>query len=170
MPDLNNMEDAVRFKQPEGRQNVLFRGKIKSLCLTTSPCYFPRPPEYGDDLEQCLTITAKGHVTSVFTDDDDRVFIWGKEQDPGLYNVYREAEERAIEEISSQEIINAAYVAIKENGSMFRNELQRDVAQRFDCRVFTKKVEGIISYAVEKALNENILKIASNGKVAISRK
>ena len=62
MPGLNNMEDAVRFKQPEARQNVLFRGKIKSLCLTTSPCYFPRPPEYGDDLEQCLTITAKGHV------------------------------------------------------------------------------------------------------------
>ncbi len=114
--------------------------------------------------------SALHQATSVFTEDDGRVFIWGKEQDPGLYNIYREAGDRAIEELSSQEIINAAYVAIKENGSMFRNELQRDVAQRFDCKVFTKKVEGIVSYAVDKALNENILKIASNGKVAISRK
>lgn len=41
---------------------VLFKGKIKSLCLTTSPCLFWKPPEYGDDLEQYLTINAAGHV------------------------------------------------------------------------------------------------------------
>ena len=49
---------------------------------------------------------------------------------------------------------------------MFRNELQRDVAQRFGCKVYTKKVEGIISYAIDKAFEDDIFKLLSNGKVA----
>lgn len=44
------------------KKNTLFKGKIKTMCLMTSPCYFPRPPEYGDELEQYLTITAKGKI------------------------------------------------------------------------------------------------------------
>ena len=114
--------------------------------------------------------TALQQATSNITDDEGRQFVWGKEQDPDLYNIYREAGERTLEEISSQELINAAYVAIKENGGMFRNELQRNVAQRFGCKTFTKKAEGLVSYAVDKALNEDILKIANNGKIVISRK
>ena len=43
-------------------KTVLFKGKIKTMCLMTSPCLFWKPPEYGDDLEQCLTITANGNV------------------------------------------------------------------------------------------------------------
>ena len=114
--------------------------------------------------------TALLQATTNITEDEGRQFVWGKEQDPNLYNIYREAGERTLEEISSQEIINAAYVAIKENGGMFRNELQRNVAQRFGCKTFTKKAEGLVSYAIDKALNEDILKIANNGKIAISRK
>ena len=59
---LKDLEDRVTFKLSETGKNVLFRGKIKSLCLSTSPCLFWKPPEYGDDLEQCLTITANGNV------------------------------------------------------------------------------------------------------------
>ena len=43
-------------------KTALFKGKIKSMRLTTEPCYFPRIAEPGDDLEQKLTITAKGRV------------------------------------------------------------------------------------------------------------
>ena len=159
MPNLVSVITRILAKEAPITRNAL-RTKVISLWGFSKS---------GAKVEATFE-SALQQATSVFTDDDGRVFIWGKEQDPSLYNIYREAGERAIEEISSQEIINAAYVAIKENGSMFRNELQRDVAQRFDCKVFTKKVEGIVSYAVDKALNENILKIASNGKVAISRK
>ncbi len=110
--------------------------------------------------------TALHQATTNITDDEGRQFVWGKEQDPELYNIYREAYERTLEEICSQEIINAAYVSIKENGNMFRNELQRDVAQRFGCKVFTKKVEGIISYAIDKAFADDIFKLLNNGKIA----
>lgn len=41
---------------------VLFRGTIKSLRLKTTPCYFCLPPEPIAELEQRLTITAKGRV------------------------------------------------------------------------------------------------------------
>lgn len=60
--NLEKLEDEVQLKLLEARQNALFRGKIKTLCLTTTPCLFGKPPEYGDDLEQCLTITANGNV------------------------------------------------------------------------------------------------------------
>ena len=53
---------AVRPKLSENTPNALFRGKIKSLCLTTSPSSFPDIPEFGDDMEQCLTITASPDI------------------------------------------------------------------------------------------------------------
>lgn len=40
----------------------LFRGKIKSLCLTTSPGSFMNRPETGDELGQTLTISSAGNV------------------------------------------------------------------------------------------------------------
>lgn len=40
----------------------LFRGKLKSLTLTTTPCFFFREPFMKDDVEQKLTIPANGRI------------------------------------------------------------------------------------------------------------
>ncbi len=40
----------------------LFRGKLKSLTLTTSPCFFFREPFMKDDIEQKLTIPVNGRI------------------------------------------------------------------------------------------------------------
>ena len=40
----------------------MFRGTIKTLRLTTDPCYFFSDPDCLVELEQQLTITAKGRV------------------------------------------------------------------------------------------------------------
>ena len=45
--------------RPEGTK--LFKGKIKTLCLTTTLHYY-RPPKSGDDLEQTVMITSNGYV------------------------------------------------------------------------------------------------------------
>ena len=50
---------VVEYEPPK---SILFRGKIKSLSLMTEPCYFVKPPEFGYELEQKLTITKKGYV------------------------------------------------------------------------------------------------------------
>ena len=42
------------------RQTTLFRGKIKTLCLTSTLHY--RWPKSGDDLEQILKINSRGYV------------------------------------------------------------------------------------------------------------
>ena len=109
-------------------------------------------------------------VTTNITVDQDRSFVWPQEQDPELYNIYREAGERSLGDIAVQEVINAAYVSLKEKGSMEMQDLQRDVAKRFNCSKFTKVVEGYVSYAVDKALAEDVFKTLSNGKISISRK
>lgn len=44
------------------RMPVLFKGKVKSLSLTTDPGYFPDVPASGDDWEQKLTISSAGNV------------------------------------------------------------------------------------------------------------
>ena len=44
------------------RMPELFKGKVKSLSLTTDPGYFPDVPASGDDWEQKLTISSVGNV------------------------------------------------------------------------------------------------------------
>ena len=155
MPSLITVITKILTKEAPIARNAL-RAKVISLWGFSKS---------GAKVEATFE-SALQQATSNFTEDEGRQFVWGKEQDPDMYNIYREADERTLEEICSQEIINAAYVAIKENGSMFRNELQRDVAQRFGCKVFTKKVESIISYAIDKAFADDIFKLLNNGKIA----
>ena len=49
-------------KNGNTNKKEVFRGTIKSLRLTTDPCYFFSEPDRLVELEQCLTITAKGRV------------------------------------------------------------------------------------------------------------
>lgn len=55
MAQEQNVTDNPRIRE-------LFRGKIKSLSLTTDPGYFPNVPFSGDDWEQKLTISSAGNV------------------------------------------------------------------------------------------------------------
>lgn len=105
-------------------------------------------------------------TTTNYTLDNEQKFIWKADQDPNSYTIYRNAGSRTLKEIPSQEIINAAYIAIKDNGSMDKQELLREVANRFGCTKFTKIAESHISLAIEKALLDNTLKTLSNGKIA----
>ena len=59
------------------------------------------------------------------------IFVWGKDVSPSSYNIYRASHARSMAEIASEEIINAIFVSLRENGSSEREELQRDVAKRF---------------------------------------
>lgn len=102
--------------------------------------------------------------------DRDKDFVWNVQQEPELYNIYREIGERNLQQVCTEELINGLYVAIRENGSMQREELAREGARRFGCSKFTKVVEETFAYALDKALNEDILRVLNNGKIAISRR
>ncbi len=60
--DLKDLEARVNYKLSEMTPKKLFRGEIKSLSLITEPSYFMMPEEPEYELEQRLTITAKGLV------------------------------------------------------------------------------------------------------------
>ena len=49
-------------KNGNTNKKEMFRGTIKTLRLTTDPCYFSSDPDRLVELEQRLTITAKGRV------------------------------------------------------------------------------------------------------------
>ena len=102
--------------------------------------------------------------------DRDKDFVWNVQQEPELYNIYREIGERNLQQVCTEELINGLYVAIRENGSMQREELAREGARRFGCSKFTKVVEETFAYALDKALSEDILRVLNNGKIAISRR
>ena len=102
--------------------------------------------------------------------DRDKDFVWNVQQEPELYNIYRKIGERNLQQVCTEELINGLYVAIRENGSMQREELAREGARRFGCSKFTKVVEETFAYALDKALKEDILRVLNNGKIAISRR
>ena len=102
--------------------------------------------------------------------DRDKDFVWNVQQEPELYNIYRKMGERSLQQVCTEELINGLYVAVRENGSMQKEELAREGARRFGCGKFTKVVEETFDYALEKALSEDILRVLNNGKIAISRR
>lgn len=102
--------------------------------------------------------------------DRDKDFVWNVQQEPELYNIYRKMGERSLQQVCTEELINGLYVAVRENGSMQKEELAREGARRFGCGKFTKVVEETFDYALEKALSEDLLRVLNNGKIAISRR
>lgn len=102
--------------------------------------------------------------------DRDKDFVWNVQQEPEFYNIYRKMGERSLQQVCTEELINGLYVAVRENGSMQKEELAREGARRFGCGKFTKVVEETFDYALEKALSEDLLRVLNNGKIAISRR
>lgn len=106
------------------------------------------------------------------TSDDERAFIWKKEQDPDTYSVYRVddggAGKRSMDEIASEEIGTAVREVLCEQISLSETDLIRETAKKFGYIRMGGVIESSVGYAVRKGIAAGKLVKAENGNIALS--
>ena len=79
------------------------------------------------------------------------IFCWPNEQDPNDYNKVRVTNERPAEELSPQEIRNAACYVLKHNGPMNKNDLIKEMSRLFGYKRLGAKLEGVLAEGLKNA-------------------
>lgn len=130
------------------------------------------------------TITRGGSkVESIFLDvlntiptnstfDDDRAFIWRKDQLPEQYEFYRadgaDNNKRSIDDIASQEILNAVNEVLCEQISLSESDLIKETAKKFGYSRTGGVIESTVKYAVQKGISSGKLTRSDKGIITLS--
>lgn len=108
-------------------------------------------------------------IEKTATMDEDREFFWKKGQIPGEYVCYRVDEEkenrRSMDDIPSEEILNAVLEVLREQISMTQPDLVRETAKKFGFSRLGNVIENTIGYALQKGLKEGCLEMPGSGKI-----
>ncbi len=131
---------------------------------------------------RCWSITRGGsRVESIFLDavstvnmtettDEDRVFIWKKGQDPDAYKGYRtdtsDGVKRSMDDIASEEILNAVAEVLDEQISLSETDLIRETAKKFGFSRMGGVIESTVGYSIRKGISSGRLVKAENGNIA----
>ena len=110
-------------------------------------------------------------IPKKITADEDRVFIWTKEQDPETYSIYRvedeDSEQRDIDEIVSEEIRNAVKEVLCQQISLSESDLIKETAKKFGYSRIGGVIEKTIGFAIEKDIQAGRLKKSDKGSISL---
>lgn len=108
------------------------------------------------------------------TYDDERVFIWKKDQNPDTYTLYRvddaEAGKRSMDEIASEEIRNAVTEVLCEQISLSETDLIKETAKKFRLFQNGRRYESSVGYAIRRGISTGRLVKSENGNIALTDK
>lgn len=106
------------------------------------------------------------------TADEDRVFIWKKEQNPEEYPIYRldsaDGEKRSVDEIASEEIANALKEVLCEQICLSESDLIRETAKKFGYSRIGGVIEKTIAYAISKETEAGRLVKTDKGGISLA--
>lgn len=106
------------------------------------------------------------------TYDDERVFIWKKDQNPDTYTLYRvddaEAGKRSMDEIASEEIRNAVTEVLCEQISLSETDLIKETAKKFGYSRMGGVIESSVGYAIRRGISTGRLVKSENGNIALT--
>lgn len=105
------------------------------------------------------------------TRDENMEFLWRKDQIPSEYAIYRVGEEedgrRSMDDIPSEEILNALTEVLKEQASMAEPDLIRETAKKFGFSRMGNVIENAVGYALKKGIEGGVLKVLDNGNISL---
>lgn len=126
----------------------------------------------GARVESIFTDALKG-IGKKTTRDESMEFLWRQDQIPSEYAVYRVGEEedgrRSMDDIPSEEILNALKEVLKEQVSMAAPDLIRETAKKFGFSRMGNVIENAVGYALKKGIGGGALKVLDNGNISLSR-
>lgn len=114
--------------------------------------------------------SAVASVGKNITSDEGRVFFWREDQAPEDYSIYRvedsEGNKRGMDDIPSQEILNAAIEVLKEQISLSETDLIRETAKKFGFTRLGNVIESSIKYTIDVGLCKEAVIRLDNGNIA----
>lgn len=122
----------------------------------------------GSKTEEYLsTILAKIEHTE--TADGENIFCWSPVQEPTEYKIYRtagsEGLKRNIDDISSYEILNAATEVLNQQGSIGKDDLIKETANRLGFARIGSLITATVNNAVELGLKNGTFNQNDLGKI-----
>lgn len=103
------------------------------------------------------------------TSDNGVLFVWQPEQKPEEYDIYRVSEQpenkRSIDDISSNEILNASKDVLCEQGCMNKTDLIKETSKKFGFNRTGNLIDITIGYAVDSAITKGELSAMPDGKI-----
>ena len=108
-------------------------------------------------------------VEKIETVDGENVFYWSVVQNPNEYTGYRvedaDGNKRSMDDIASQEIINAIKEVLDEQISLSKEDLIRETAKKFGYTRLGSVIETAVTYAINSAMTKGIVVVDEAGKV-----
>ncbi len=125
----------------------------------------------GSKVESIFADAVSG-ISANTTADSDRMFYWRNDQDPDNYEGYRvddsECGKRSMDDIASQEIINAVTEVLREQISLSETDLIRETAKKFGYSRIGGVIESSVEYSVRSGILKGKLIKAENGNIVLS--
>lgn len=110
-----------------------------------------------------------GRIMHFETSDNGVLFVWQPEQKPEEYDIYRVSEQpenkRSIDDISSNEILNASKDVLCEQGCMNKTDLIKETSKKFGFNRTGNLIDITIGYAVDSAITKGELSAMPDGKI-----
>lgn len=106
------------------------------------------------------------------TTDEDRVFFWKENQIPEAYSIYRvedsEGNKRSMDDVPSEEILNAIVEVLKEQISLSEIDLVRETAKKFGFSRLGNVIESSVRCAIAIGINKGTLSRLDNENIVLS--
>ena len=153
-------EEIISVEAPISRKQLM-KKVLNEWSITRS----------GSKVES-IFIDAVSGISANKTTDGDRTFYWRNGQDPDKYEGYRvddtESGKRSMDDVTSQEIINAVTEVLREQISLSETDLIRETAKKFGYSRMGGVIESSVEYAVRTGISQGKLIKAENGNIALS--
>ena len=115
---------------------------------------------------------AMTRVDKTISDDEGRIFYWKKDQNPEEYSIYRvedqEGNKRSMDDIASQEILNAIVEVLNEQIGLSEVDLIRETARKFGFSRLGNVIETSVKYAVSVGIDKKILRQLDGGNLVLN--
>lgn len=174
--DIGIMGTSDDFYKPENKQKI--RETAEKMIAVEAPIsekLFMRKvftawgiTRSGSRVESIFADAAQG-VSPFATADENRVFLWKEGQSPESYSIYRTSDDtnkRSMEDIPSEEIINAVKEVLCQQISLSEADLVRETAKKFGYTRAVGTTESVISYTLKKALTAGLIKKSESGNIS----
>lgn len=174
--DIGIMGTSDDFYKPENKQKIRETAeKIIAVEAPISEKLFMKKvftawgiTRSGSRVESVFADAAQG-VSPFATADENRVFLWKEGQSPESYSIYRTSDDtnkRSMEDIPSEEIINAVKEVLCQQISLSEADLIRETAKKFGYTRAVGITESVISYTLKKALTAGLIKKSESGNIS----
>lgn len=121
---------------------------------------------------ESIFIDSVSSIAANKTTDSDRAFYWRNDQNPDKYEGYRidniESGKRSMDDVASQELINAIIEVLCEQISLSETDLIRETAKKFGYARIGGVIENSIKYAIKTGISNGKLIKIENGNIALS--